>query len=382
MYRKEKIKTLIVEPLTEEILDESFDQISTSDSLKQLSKFETEALECLLVKYDQEPDKRDKIIEALNSGFNNTASDFIVSKILEIDPDTDNNSIEHQQNLEILQNLSEISVTNAIIKAIYHNHYKFENNNRANDLIDLLTDRSFLTVSLLIDFIYNNSKYLDLLIIDKFTMIFHSVGSLSVRSLLHSLDDYDWSERCLEYIKGIIVDFGDESVIPLLTYMKTCSYENKLIAAEIMDMIGHVSAMRIVEALNDTEPTMKLPHFHKLQDLKSHELEKVVYNLYEAMYYHVDFTEYQDQGGDIIATKLGKERIIIQVKSHKNNKDGNRISNFAVQQVKTAQNVYFATKCVVVANNYFSPAAVELARANNVELIDIDSLQALVDNYL
>lgn len=83
-----------------------------------------------------------------------------------------------------------------------------------------------------------------------------------------------------------------------------------------------------------------------------------------------------DQGADLIISKLG-EKVILQAKRHKA-----KIGNKAVQEVVASIKHYNADKGMVVTNNYFTNSAFELAKSNNIELIDRDKLEKLIVKYL
>lgn len=69
-------------------------------------------------------------------------------------------------------------------------------------------------------------------------------------------------------------------------------------------------------------------------------------------------------GADVVAYK-DNEKYVIQVKFY-----NNPVGNKAVQEVVGAIGMYTADKGIVVTNSTFTPSAVELAQANNVELVD------------
>ncbi|MBV7507403.1 restriction endonuclease [Bacillus sp. sid0103] len=75
-----------------------------------------------------------------------------------------------------------------------------------------------------------------------------------------------------------------------------------------------------------------------------------------------------DYGADLILRK-GRKKFVVQAKRYSSN-----IGVSAVQQVVAAVNYYDAHGAIVVTNQYFTPAAVELAKVNGVKLIDRDSL--------
>ena len=80
--------------------------------------------------------------------------------------------------------------------------------------------------------------------------------------------------------------------------------------------------------------------------------------------YRVRLTEVTgDFGVDLIASK-GRERIAIQCKRH-----GRNIGTAAVQQVVAGALLHRCTSTMVVSNQEFTPAAIQLARVHSCELV-------------
>ena len=96
--------------------------------------------------------------------------------------------------------------------------------------------------------------------------------------------------------------------------------------------------------------------------------EYLKYN-FEQFGYKVSLTpKTGDYGADLICKKNG-QILIIQAKRYKD-----KVRNSAIQEIVAAKAYYKADKCMVVTNSYFSEPAKELAKANDVELWDRDSL--------
>jgi HJR/Mrr/RecB family endonuclease len=116
----------------------------------------------------------------------------------------------------------------------------------------------------------------------------------------------------------------------------------------------------------------------KFLNLSGTDFEKLLYRLFEAMGYAVQQTgKVGDQGGDLILNRE-LERILVQAKRYGDYSVGNK----AVQEAATAKDYYNCTKSMVVTTTSFTPEAVTLARANNVELIPKQQLQELLLRYL
>jgi HJR/Mrr/RecB family endonuclease len=112
----------------------------------------------------------------------------------------------------------------------------------------------------------------------------------------------------------------------------------------------------------------------KFASLTGTEFEKLIYRLATAMGYSTEWIgKSGDQGGDLIANKNGG-RTLIQTKCYRNWSTGNE----AVQQVVAAMKFYDCNKAVVITTSYFTPAAITLAKANNVDLIPKERLQKML----
>jgi restriction system protein len=79
-----------------------------------------------------------------------------------------------------------------------------------------------------------------------------------------------------------------------------------------------------------------------------------------------------DFGADLILRK-GRKKYVVQAKRYSSN-----IGVSAVQQVVAAVNYYKAQGAIVVTNQYFTPAAVQLAKVNGVRLIDREKLAKMM----
>ena len=83
-------------------------------------------------------------------------------------------------------------------------------------------------------------------------------------------------------------------------------------------------------------------------------------------------------GADVIAYKDGI-KFVIQVKFY-----NNPVGNKAVQEVVASIGMYKANKGMVVTNSTFTSSAIELAEANDIQLIDGEKIEEykkiIIDN--
>ena len=107
------------------------------------------------------------------------------------------------------------------------------------------------------------------------------------------------------------------------------------------------------------------------------DFEVVLKLIYEQLGYEVSLTKTTgDQGADLVMQKNGT-KVVVQAKYY-----SSPVGNSAVQEVVGALNYYGAQKAIVVTNNSFTNAAVDLARVNNVQLVDGRGLETLIDSIV
>ncbi len=103
--------------------------------------------------------------------------------------------------------------------------------------------------------------------------------------------------------------------------------------------------------------------------LTGRDFERLVTAVFSKRGYGVEMTPYVgDWGADVVVSKDGK-RTVIQAKRHKG-----RVGVRAVQEVLGAKGKYKADEMLVVTNSTYTKHAIELARANGVELWARDDL--------
>jgi len=118
------------------------------------------------------------------------------------------------------------------------------------------------------------------------------------------------------------------------------------------------------------------PNYY-FKDINGTDFEILLCRLYEKIGYAVQHTGKRgDQGSDLVITKKGK-RIIVQAKKYKNS-----VNNKAIQEAVAAKGIYNCSSSTVVTTSNFTSAARELAKANNVYLINGKKLRELLLYYL
>lgn len=113
-----------------------------------------------------------------------------------------------------------------------------------------------------------------------------------------------------------------------------------------------------------------------IDGLSGYEFENLLKELFGKMGFVVEQTKLSgDQGADLVIAKFG-EKTVIQAKRF-----GGKVGNYAVQEIMAAISLYAAQKGTVITNNYFTAAAKQLAKANNINLIDRDGLEELINKH-
>jgi formylglycine-generating enzyme required for sulfatase activity len=112
----------------------------------------------------------------------------------------------------------------------------------------------------------------------------------------------------------------------------------------------------------------------EIDQMAGFDFEEYVGQIYRKLGYSVQNTSLSgDQGADLVLFKDG-EKVAVQTKRY-----AKKVSNKAIQEVVASKAMYNCTKAMVVTNNYFTKSAIELADANDVELVDRDDLRHLLN---
>lgn len=107
------------------------------------------------------------------------------------------------------------------------------------------------------------------------------------------------------------------------------------------------------------------------------DFEEVLKNIYEAMNYKVTTTpKTGDQGADLILER-NNIKTVLQAKYY-----SSPVGNSAVQEVVGAIKYYEADLGIVVTNSTFTKSAMELARSNNIDMVDGAALKSMIKKLL
>lgn len=120
---------------------------------------------------------------------------------------------------------------------------------------------------------------------------------------------------------------------------------------------------------------------NSIDELNSNLFEALVATLYNKMGYNVFLTPFSnDKGADVVAISDNSNHLI-QVKQSKNN-----VGIEAIQEIFGSRNYYInhfkkSFELSVITNSDFSKAAIDLAKANEVQLINRESLVPMLQKY-
>lgn len=132
----------------------------------------------------------------------------------------------------------------------------------------------------------------------------------------------------------------------------------------------------IKDAITTNGSLLKNIDINYIDSLSGIEFENILKLLFSQMGYSVKLTKASgDQGADLLLSKAGIEKIV-QAKCYHD-----KVSNTAVQEAVAAKAYYKYPQATVVTNNYFTQGAKDLAKANNVELIDREQLIDLLNSH-
>ncbi len=107
--------------------------------------------------------------------------------------------------------------------------------------------------------------------------------------------------------------------------------------------------------------------------MNGHDFEEFMKTVYSLLGYKVEQTKKSgDQGIDLIIKKHFK-KTGIQLKRYSNS-----VGNSAVQEAVAGKKFYKLDRVCVLTNRSFTKSAIELAKANKVELIDREDLKKLL----
>ena len=118
---------------------------------------------------------------------------------------------------------------------------------------------------------------------------------------------------------------------------------------------------------------LKLSDMESIDKMSGHTFEEFISAILSDLGYSCQATKKSgDFGADLIVEKENTKSII-QLKRY-----SQKVSVSAIQEITTAQNYYGIHNAWVITNNYFTKPAIELAKSNNIQLLDRDKLVDII----
>lgn len=141
---------------------------------------------------------------------------------------------------------------------------------------------------------------------------------------------------------------------------------------DLLMLLKHYIDSKEKDFLNNGIITKEQHRFSELNKQGS-DLEYLIVRLYNSMgYISKRIGGSGDQGADVIASKDGIN-VLIQAKCYVGS-----VNNEAVQQAFSALSYHGCAKAVVITTSTFTSGAVDLAKANHVELIDGETFKRML----
>ncbi|MBS4030548.1 MAG: restriction endonuclease [Clostridiales bacterium] len=210
-----------------------------------------------------------------------------------------------------------------------------------------------------------------------------------VKGLLEFIPEYDWSGLARKLGVDMTVTFYVfystliEKAVPLLSLdgLYKSIYCDNDIAKKFKEFYEELELIQEKERYlkgDFTKEHNELAfNLARSNIITGEEFELYIKFIFEKLGYNVELTKATgDQGADLVLMK-DNVKTVVQAKFYNNS-----VGNKAVQEVVAALKIYDAQIGIVVTNNRFTKAAIELAEANNIYLIDCDGLDSLVKSIL
>ncbi len=181
--------------------------------------------------------------------------------------------------------------------------------------------------------------------------------------------------------KNVVVEFNKENnnfatFILFLDFLKeylikkNISFDEKELKTLLFKKIKLLRAEHFEKRLSFSENF----NLEKINTMNGFEFESFIGDLFKKAGYVVKVTKKTgDQGADILVKKNGI-CTAVQTKKYSGS-----VGNKAVQEIVAAKKFYDCDKALVITTGYFTKSAVDLAKKNDVRLIDKKNLETFID---
>ena len=176
--------------------------------------------------------------------------------------------------------------------------------------------------------------------------------------------------------------YGIQEIKNYLALKQYCEQGNKEMSYDVCvenlgtkveDAFKVMKQKRYIESLLNVNKQTKKTTLHDIDRMSGKEFEEFIAELFANFGYETTITKASaDQGIDVLATKQDVT-IGIQAKCY-----SGQVGNHAIMEAVAGCKYYKANKCMVITNSIFTPSAIKLAEANEVELWDRNVLEKKV----
>ena len=177
--------------------------------------------------------------------------------------------------------------------------------------------------------------------------------------------------------------YGIQEIKNYLALKQYCEQGNKEMSYDVcVENLGTkveeafkvMKQKKYIESLLNVNKQTKKTTLHDIDRMSGKEFEEFVAELFKKLGYETSITKASaDQGIDVLATKQDTT-IGIQAKCY-----SGQVGNHAIMEAVAGCKYYKANKCMVITNSTFTPSAIKLAEANDVELWDRNVLEKKMD---
>lgn len=186
-------------------------------------------------------------------------------------------------------------------------------------------------------------------------------------------------EKLEDYIHSFLDAFGknNEYIYFLERLLKddNIQFDKNTLNAKMSEVIERIELERFEKKISNSDYDNEFS-IDKLDSITGYEFEYFLKNLFKKMGYEVKNTSLSnDQGADLIVSKFG-DRVSVQAKRYSGG-----VGNKAIQEVVASIKHYKVDRGVVITTSYFTQQAINLAKSNNVELINRQELKNLIDKF-
>lgn len=177
-------------------------------------------------------------------------------------------------------------------------------------------------------------------------------------------DNDSFINMCIGYLEELLVD---EKIIT--------KFEKDKLLSDVKQVLSENELKKFEKELKRRTKKVLQVTLEELDKMEGYEFERFLSVLYENLGYKVAQTKLsKDQGADLVIVKDG-ERIVVQAKRY-----SNKVGNKAIREIAAAIKHYGADRGIVVTTNVFTQSAIELAKSNDIELVDRNKLKMLIEN--